>query len=84
MRTETTHGDSFHSFFLTGTVLLAGVDVSGLLEYVLRIALGAVVVGVSKTISDRLKRRKAKKEAATRLNRIRNRTSKKSSHGINE
>jgi hypothetical protein len=84
MRTETTQGDTFHNVFLAGNFVLAGVDVTGLLEYGLRIAVGAVVLsglaGVRKYIVSRMK----KKQAETRLNRTRNRKSKKAAHGITE
>jgi hypothetical protein len=84
MRTELTHGDSFHNVIIPGTILLAGVDVSGLMEYALRAGLGALIWLASKQAGEYLQRRKARKEAQTRMNRIRNRRIKKGTHGNGE
>lgn len=84
MRTELTHGDSFHNVIIPGTILLAGVDVTGLMEYALRAGAGAIIWLATKQVGEYLQRRKAKKEAESRMNRIRNRRIKKSTHGIGQ
>jgi hypothetical protein len=82
--TEATQLDISHTALLAGNIVLAGVDVTSLLEYGLRIALGAVVLSGMNSAKGFLQRRKKKKEADNRLNRIRNRKSKNSANGIGE
>lgn len=82
MKTELPQTDTFHSVFLTGTIMLAGIDVTNMLEYVLRIILGAVIVSVSQQIKIYWQNRKKKKQATIRLKRIRK--IKRSSHGIGQ
>lgn len=84
MRTELTHGDSFHNVIIPGTILFAGIDVGSLMEYAFRAGAGALIWLATKQAGEYLQRRKAKKEAEARMNRIRNRRIKKSTNGIGQ
>lgn len=55
MRTENT---SFSGYLLTGTLLLAGIDVSGLLDYGLKALVGGGIWLAYKMIADSIDRRK--------------------------
>jgi hypothetical protein len=57
MRTETTHA-AINNVLLPGTILLANIDVTGLLEYALRAAAGGAIWLAYKIAADRLEQQK--------------------------
>ena len=59
MRTDTTStGSHFSNVLLTGTILLAQVDMNGLLDYCLKAAIGGGVWLAYKIIADRIDRKR--------------------------
>lgn len=62
MRTETTHA-AINNVLLPGTILLANIDVTGLLEYALRAAAGGAIWLAYKLAADRLERRRESKSS---------------------
>ncbi len=67
MRTDTTtyHG-AISNVLLPGTILLANIDVTGLLEYALKAAAGGAIWLAFKVAADQLERRKANRNAKSR------------------
>lgn len=61
MDTKTTHTDSsFSHMFLTGSILLANLDFTGLLDYALKAAIGGGIWLAYKMMADYLTRKKEK------------------------
>ena len=59
MRTDTTTaGNHFSNVLLTGAILLAQVDMNGLLDYCLKATIGGAVWLAYKVIADRLERKR--------------------------
>jgi len=67
MRTHTTIADSTSHTFLTGAIVFANLDYSGLAGYAIKAAIGGAIWMIFKLtgdyLSDRLLARKKKKEA---------------------
>jgi len=60
MRTETqTYHGVINNLLLPGTILLANIDVTGLLEYILKAAAGGAIWLAYKIAADKLEQRKA-------------------------
>jgi hypothetical protein len=62
MRTETQTGNHFSNVLLTGTILLAQVDMNGLLDYCLKATIGGGVWLAYKIVADRLDRKRKSKQ----------------------
>lgn len=63
LRTQSAHTDShFSSILLTGTILLANVDVSGLINYGLKALLGGAIWLGYKVAADQIDKRKNSKK----------------------
>ena len=62
MRTDTTYA-AINNVLLPGTILLANIDVTGLLEYALRAAAGGAIWLGYKLAADRLEQRKEARAA---------------------
>jgi hypothetical protein len=59
MDTKTSHSDnSFSSMFLTGSILLANLDFTGLLDYALKAAIGGGIWLAYKLTADYILRKK--------------------------
>jgi hypothetical protein len=63
MRTDTTTtGSHFSNVLLTGTILLAQVDMNGLLDYCLKAAIGGAVWLVYKIVADQIEKKRKPKQ----------------------
>lgn len=79
MRTETqTYHGVINNLMLPGTILLANIDVTGLLEYVLKAAAGGAIWLAYKIAADKLEQRKATHKTNPKS------TSKPDSNGIDQ
>lgn len=56
-RHHSTHSDGSSNFFLTGAILFANLDASGLTEYAVKAAVGGAIWLVFKIASDYLSER---------------------------
>ncbi|MBO9565553.1 MAG: hypothetical protein J7621_22440 [Niastella sp.] len=86
MRTDTAHyqGAIFNNVLLPGTILLANIDMTGLLDYALKaLAGGAIWLGF-KLAGEYFERRKKQLEEKKPSKPSRNRKSQKAGNGITE
>lgn len=65
--TQTYHG-VINNLLLPGTILLANIDVTGILEYALKAAAGGAIWLAYKMAADKLEQRKAKNSATNKTN----------------
>ncbi len=67
MRTEsTTYHGAISNVLLPGAILLANIDVTGLLEYALKAAAGGAIWLAYKMAADKLERRKNARDSQSR------------------
>jgi hypothetical protein len=86
MRTDTAQyqGAIFNNVLLPGTILLANIDMTGLLDYALKaLAGGAIWLGF-KIAGEYLERRKKQQEEKKPTKPSRNRKQKKADNGVTE
>jgi hypothetical protein len=85
MRTETTaYQGAINNVFLPGTILLANIDVTGLLEYALKAGVGGFIWLGFKLAGDYLERKKKLEQKQDVGKPLRKRNQKKSNNGIAE
>jgi hypothetical protein len=85
MRTETTaYQGAINNVFLPGTILLANIDVTGLLEYALKAGVGGLIWLGFKMAGEYLERKRKNEEKQGLQKPFRKRKHKKSGNGITE
>jgi hypothetical protein len=85
MRTETTaYQGAINNVFLPGTILLANIDVTGLLEYALKAGVGGFIWLGFKLAGEYLERKKKLEQKQDADKPFRKRKQKKSNNGIAE
>ena len=85
MRTETTaYQGAINNVFLPGTILLANIDVTGLLEYALKAGVGGFIWLGFKLAGEYLERKKKLEQKQDADKPFRKRKQKKSNNGIVE
>lgn len=62
MKTQTTSDTSSSSLFLTGTILLANMDYTGLLDYAIKAVVGGAIWMIYKVAGDYISSRTNKKK----------------------
>jgi len=85
MRTETTaYQGAINNVFLPGTILLANIDVTGLLEYALKAGVGGLIWLGFKIAGEYLERKRKLEQKQDEEKPSRKRKHKKSNNGIAE
>jgi hypothetical protein len=85
MRTETTaYQGAINNVFLPGTILLANIDVTGLLEYALKAGVGGLIWLGFKMAGEYLERKRKLEQKQDEEKPSRKRKHKKSNNGIAE
>jgi hypothetical protein len=85
MRTETTaYQGAINNVFLPGTILLANIDVTGLLEYALKAGVGGLIWLGFKMAGEYLERKRKHEQKQDEEKSSRKRKQKKSNNGIAE
>lgn len=85
MRTETTaYQGAINNVFLPGTILLANIDVTGLLEYALKAGVGGMIWLGFKLAGEYLERKHKREQKQETGKPFRKRKQKKSNNGIAE
>lgn len=85
MRTETTaYQGAINNVFLPGTILLANIDVTGLLEYALKAGVGGLIWLGFKMAGEYLERKRKLEEKGDSETSGRKRKHKKNNNGIAE
>jgi hypothetical protein len=85
MRTETTaYQGAINNVFLPGTILLANIDVTGLLEYALKAGVGGLIWLGFKLAGEYLERKRKLEQKQDEEKPFRKRKHKKSNNGIAE
>jgi hypothetical protein len=85
MRTETTaYQGAINNVFLPGTILLANIDVTGLLEYALKAGVGGLIWLGFKLAGEYLERKRKLEQKQNEERPSRKRKHKKSNNGIAE
>lgn len=85
MRTESTaYQGAINNVFLPGTILLANIDVTGLLEYALKAGVGGFIWLGFKLAGEYLERKKNLEQKQEAGKPFRKRKQKKSNNGIAE
>ena len=85
MRTETTaYQGAINNVFLPGTILLANIDVTGLLEYALKAGVGGMIWLGFKLAGEYLERKNKREQKQETVKPFRKRKQKKSDNGIAE
>ncbi|MEO6832674.1 MAG: hypothetical protein ABI378_09405 [Chitinophagaceae bacterium] len=64
MKTHTDGGSPFTATLLTASILLAQIDMNGLLDYALKAGVGGAIWLIYKVVADRIDRYKKAKESA--------------------
>jgi hypothetical protein len=62
MKTQTTSDTSSSSLFLTGTILLANMDYTGLMDYAIKAVVGGAIWMIYKVAGDYISRRTNRKK----------------------
>lgn len=85
MRTETTaYQGAINNVFLPGTILLANIDVTGLLEYALKAGVGGFIWLGFKLAGEYLEQKRKREQMQDDEKPFRKRKQKKSNNGIAE
>lgn len=85
MKTESTaYQGAINNVFLPGTILLANIDVTGLLEYALKAGVGGFIWLGFKLAGEYLERKKKREQKQEVEKPFRKRKQKKSNNGIAE
>ena len=85
MRTETTaYQGAINNVFLPGTILLANIDVTGLLEYALKAGVGGMIWLGFKLAGEYLEQKRKREQKPETGKPFRKRKQKKSNNGIAE
>lgn len=85
MRTETiAYQGAINNVFLPGTILLASIDVTGLMEYALKAGVGGFIWLGFKLAGEYLERKKKREQKQDEDKPSRKRKHKKSNNGITE